>query len=87
MDPPHKLGGEWLTVAKLRDKDTRTEYWRARQHTIRKNQAKYLEKINDVLQPNWPLDYDDMPSASLTNDDYRSVKYDDEKIVSADGPY
>ena len=86
MDPPHKLGGEWLTVAKLRDKDTRTEYWRARQHTIRKNQSKEFQKLNDFLQPIWPLDCDGVPYASLADDDDIITESDDDSIMSAAGP-
>ena len=87
VDSPPKLGGEWLTEAERRDKDTRTEYWRVHQHTIQKNQAKQSEKINDVLQPIWPLDCDDVPYSALTNDDDSSVESDDGSIVYAAGPF
>ena len=49
--PPPELGGVWLTEAERRDKYTRTEYWQALQHTIRQNQAKEFDKLNDALQP------------------------------------
>ena len=29
VDPPPELGGEWLTVAERRDKDSRGESWRS----------------------------------------------------------
>ena len=35
LDPPSELGGEWLTEAERRDKGSRNEEWRARQHKIR----------------------------------------------------
>ena len=85
MDPPPELGGEWLTKAERRDKDTRTEDWRTRKHTIRQNKAKEFEKLNNVLQPIWPLDCDDLPYADLTYDDDSSVESDDYSIESAAG--
>ena len=56
------------------------------QHTILQNQAKGFYKINDVLQPIWPLDFDDLPYADLDDDDDSSVEYDDNSIVSAAVP-
>ena len=84
--PPPKLGGECINKSERCDKDTCTEDWRARQHTILQNQAKQFQKINDVLQTIWPLDCDDVPSSYLTDDDYSIVEYDDDSIVSAAGP-
>ena len=86
--PPPELGCEWLTEAERCDKDTRTEDWRTRQHTIQKNRAKEFEKLNDVLQPIWPLDCDDLPyDALIDDDDDSSVESDDNIIVSAAVPY
>ena len=70
VDPPPVLGGEWLTEAKRRDKSSRDEEWRARQHKIRSRQAKDFERLNDALNPVWPLDVEGVPSAaSVSNDD------------------
>ena len=71
--PSPQLGGQCLTEAEICDKDTCTEDFQAQQHTILQNQAKEFEKLNDVLQPIWTLNCDDVPSDALTNDDDRSV--------------
>ena len=52
-----------------------------------KNQAKEFERLNNVLRPICTLDCDDVPSVALTDDDYISVEYDDDIIVSAAGPF
>ena len=52
-----------------------------------KNQSKQSEKLNDILQPIFPLDCDDFPSSSLMDDDDSSFESDDDRIVSAAGPF
>ena len=84
MDPPPELGGEWLTEAERRDRNARTEQWRARQHDIRKKQAKEFESLNDNFNPSWPLDDVDAPSISpISDDDDSSIGSDDISIDSA----
>ena len=68
-DPPMELGGEWLTEAEQRDKSSRNETWRSNQHKIRFEQAKDFERLNDNLDPTWPLDDGDVPSAAFLSGD------------------
>ena len=69
VDPPHELGGEWLTEAERRDNDSRGESWRSQQHHKRSQQAKEFEQLNDDFNPIWPLDNFDVPSAASISDD------------------
>ena len=69
VDPPPELGGEWLTEAERRDKDSRGESWRSQQHQKRSQQAKEFEQLNDDFNPIWPLDNFDVPSAASISDD------------------
>ena len=70
VDPQPELGGEWLTEAERRNKISRDEEWRARQHKVRLQQAKDLERLNAAFSPVWPLDVEDVPyAASVSNAD------------------
>ena len=78
-DPPQELGGEWLTEAERRDKRARTIKWQEKQHEIRKQQAKEMERLNNDLTPVWPLDGDvNKPRAFPVSDsDDSSIDSDD----------
>ena len=56
--------------------------WRERQHEIRKQQAKDVEKLNKDLSPVWPLDGDiNKPHAVPVSDsDDSSIDSDDSSI-------
>ena len=87
MDPAHEVGDKWLTEAERRDKSSRDEEWRVRQHKIRFQQANDFERPNDALNPVWPLDVEDVPSTASVSDDDSSVDsmlgFDDASVDSS----
>ena len=77
-----ELGGEWLTEAERRDNNSRNNEWRARQYIIRVQQANDFERLNDALNPVWPLDMDDAPPVASLGDDDSSLNSGDLSVES-----
>ena len=76
-----ELEGEWLAETERYDKSSRNESWRSNQHKFCFEQVKDFERLNDNLNPTWPLDDGDVTSAASLKDDGSNAS-DDESVGS-----